>query len=411
LDVGRATSVAITLLVVAACSSESKNDSTNPGAGGTVESGAGGSAVGGAGGEDAASGGTAGAAAGAGGAAGSAGSGGSGACAGKDCLGGNCANGKCEPVLLASDADDAKLKAPLGIAVDATHVYFTVNEYVAGKGLVMRASIAGGQLETLASGQDFPFHIALDSTHVYWTNKVDAGDAGVSGGVLRVLKSGGSPELIAGNEPGAAGVSVDATHVYWANHTATGAVKQRAKDGSDSVMVLASGQNKPYETWCDPGNSGNVYFTVQEDGRVRSVPKSGTAITNLSDAVPSVRPLALDGSSVFFGVFLTPGDVRTIPVDQGPNQISAGVTSGANFAAVVDLTVDASHVYFTTQRNTSASAPTYEGDVMRAPKAGGPVELVWRNQVGLPNPAGITHDSQAIYWTEYDAFAVYKLAK
>jgi hypothetical protein len=321
-----------------ACSSSSQNDSANSGGTSSGGSGAGGVSAGGVGAGGAQQGGNAGAA-GTNPDASLGGTGGGVAGAG----GGGC-DGKCQPVLLASSGAEPKLVAPLDIAVDATHVYFTVNHYDdVGLGSVMKASIDGGGIVILASGQTAPYHIALDDEYVYWTNKIDDPDAGVSGSVMRVKKAGGAAEVVSPNQVGAAGISVDDTNVYWANHLAVGNVKRKAKDGSGTAVSIATGQNKPFMTRCDPGTSGFVYFTTQEDGVVRKVQKSVLGVTQVSDTNAGMRPLAIDGPDLFFGLFATPGDVRRTAKDAG-SPSSTGLAGGTNFSPVVHLAVDSTYV-------------------------------------------------------------------
>lgn len=69
------------------------------------------------------------------------------------------------------------------IAVDASGVYFT--ERGAGTGRVLRCPLAGcvGAPEVLATGEGLPLGIALDATHVYWAN-----EATTAGTIRRVAK-------------------------------------------------------------------------------------------------------------------------------------------------------------------------------------------------------------------------------
>ncbi|HLK93219.1 MAG TPA: thioredoxin family protein [Polyangia bacterium] len=78
------------------------------------------------------------------------------------------------------------------IALDATHVYFTIDEYHTGK--VGRVSRVGGPVEILASGLDRPWGVVLDDSYVYF-----ASEGGYRGAqfVARVAKQGGPYESLA----------------------------------------------------------------------------------------------------------------------------------------------------------------------------------------------------------------------
>lgn len=64
-----------------------------------------------------------------------------------------------------------------GIAIDATSVYFTVDD-----GTVRKVPLGGGPPVTLASCRSHPLAIAVDATSVYWTET--AGDG--TGSVMKV---------------------------------------------------------------------------------------------------------------------------------------------------------------------------------------------------------------------------------
>jgi hypothetical protein len=112
--------------------------------------------------------------------------------------------------------------APLGIAVNATDVYW-VNEEIAAvnfiDGTVMSVPIAGGTPNALASNQS-PYGIALDATNVYWTGVDSAavpGEATLTGAVLRISLAGGAPTTLASAPNVPAQIAVDGTSVYWTN--------------------------------------------------------------------------------------------------------------------------------------------------------------------------------------------------
>jgi len=69
------------------------------------------------------------------------------------------------PVTLASE----QTSTPIGLAVDATHVYFAS----ADAGTVSRVAKSGSPatVELLATGQGYPAFMAVDATAIYWANR------------------------------------------------------------------------------------------------------------------------------------------------------------------------------------------------------------------------------------------------
>ncbi|MBK9000712.1 MAG: hypothetical protein IPM35_33745 [Myxococcales bacterium] len=378
--------VVLALVGAVGCSSTTKNEGSNGSGGGGGSGGAsGGSSGGGAGGTP---------------------QGGSGGSSQGGTAGGTVACAVGAAVLLASSADTPSLKAPVDIAVDATHVYFTASAFNAGnQGAIIRVPIGGGAPEVLATNQTAPFSIALDQTHVYWVN------AGASASVMRVAKSGGSGngEVLALNQASPSGLSVDDAHVYWANNVSSGSIMRTMKDGTGSPATIAFGQNLPFATWAEPGSgsAAKVFFTVEGTGVVSAAPKGGGGTTTLSDPHPGIKPLAVAGYEVFFGLSAPPGAVFRVGTT-GAGQKAAKITGDADFSSVLDLAVDATHVYFTTQYLKGK----YDvGFVMRVPRGGGAAQHVCKSDGPTPNPAGIAVDETAVYWVEYDDSRVYKLPK
>jgi hypothetical protein len=70
------------------------------------------------------------------------------------------------PVVLASQQP-----GPIGVAVDATHAYWTCE----GDGSVRRRPLAGGETETIASGQQKPWTLVGTDVALYWVNASDDG--------------------------------------------------------------------------------------------------------------------------------------------------------------------------------------------------------------------------------------------
>jgi hypothetical protein len=90
------------------------------------------------------------------------------------CPGGVCQLAVCQP-------------APVGVAVDGSHVYWT-NEW---SGTVMKMGLDGSAPTTLASHQNQPHAVAVDASYVYWTT-FDWGTTG-GGTVMKVGLDGGTP--------------------------------------------------------------------------------------------------------------------------------------------------------------------------------------------------------------------------
>jgi hypothetical protein len=108
--------------------------------------------------------------------------------------------------------------------VDGTNVYWV--DY--GSSVVMQKPLAGGSAVTVASGQDYPVGIAIDATSIYFTNS-DAPNGGGRGSVVMVPIGGGSPTVLAMDQAGPGAIAVDATSVYWAIYGTSGAVEKIAK--------------------------------------------------------------------------------------------------------------------------------------------------------------------------------------
>lgn len=205
-----------------------------------------------------------------------------------------------------------------------------------GAGASGPASCEGAMV--LADGQDLSHHIALDATHVYWTTD------GLTSSVERTPKCGGAIETLYEGPDFvdiAQSLAVDDTTVYWV------------------------------------GGLGNG------DWGVRSIPKGGGALTDLAGGFDQVGSIAIDGDHVYFASNCGGDEVCIQRVSKTGGTVT---TMAAGLSSVVDLTLDATHVYW-------IGYPAY-GQIMRTPKAGGPVEeLSWMQE----QPQSLAVDDQFVY--------------
>jgi hypothetical protein len=330
----------------------------------------------------------------------------------KDCLGGECVNGKCQPVTLV-----ANRPSPWGIAVDQGTVFWSELGPSGVPGAAYRFEEPDGGRTFIKTYVD-PTWLTVFEGHLLWTGMTSPFAVG------RCPTSGAGCTFLSGFNPFPAGTIVasgagpyvnhpdravaDATGVYWTNAgssvvTRDGSVVvcRATGCGSPPPQQLALFQSHPrgiaiddtYVYWVNQGLG-----TETTDGAVLRIPKApGGIAEKLADSLQSPAYLAIDDNHVYWTNGGT-GTVMVVSKSGGDARVFADGQGGA-----WDIAVDGTGVYWTTlgPSGTIATCPLSGCDA-------GVKVLAEQSE-----PYGIALDDKAVYWTTFDPMAgtVMKLAK
>jgi sugar lactone lactonase YvrE len=115
-------------------------------------------------------------------------------------------------------------QGPRDLALDADSLYWTDSApfLPLPTGYIMKAPKSGGPAQMLAPAGGNPLGIAVDATNVYWVND----DVGT---VVRVAKTGGTPTTIAAGQMFVKAITTDAKAIYWTTQYQGGSVVMLAK--------------------------------------------------------------------------------------------------------------------------------------------------------------------------------------
>jgi hypothetical protein len=181
---------------------------------------------------------------------------------------------------------------PWGIAVSATHVYWTsyFRSYVA------RAGLNGENIELLVrTGETYAKQIVLNDTSAYWLRQ----------GIRKSALAGGVPVTLPATG-GASDLIVDGGSIYWTLTKvgdATGQVMKMGLDGENPTELASGPVGAGGLTVAD----GTVYW-ASSAGAVMAVPSAGGASRMVVGGLKSPSGVAVDASWIYW---TDPGDGTT----------------------------------------------------------------------------------------------------
>lgn len=298
-----------------------------------------------------------------------------------DCLGGECEEGECQPVNLATGQSD-----PLGLDVEGNYVFWTELVGPGGFGAVRSRELAPGSIPVpIATGLTSPETVVADGTHVYFGDTFGSGDVG------RAAYNGDDLNLQWLEPPGTFGPRLllsDSVHIY---ALLVSDPPVRASKGTSQNPQVMVGTNV---AWGGFLHEDELYFADPVAGEIFRIPIAP------DDGFPQLPVSVVSGQPDVVSVYIHDGRIYwTTAPENGPNDPLPGIAAGqdldggnlimygSNLSHSEDLVVDDDHIYFV-ERNVN-------GRLHRVTLDGTEV-----TDFGQSHSAGIDHDDTAIYWAD-----------
>jgi hypothetical protein len=323
-----------------------------------------------------------------------------GAC-GRDCLGGACVAGVCQPVVLGSE-----FTSPSAAALSATHVYF--REGAQGAGRILRIPKAGGNAEVVAQGVSNLVGVAIGGEQLYFAsgNAATLGE----GQVLRADLDGNNQRAFSPlRAPGIFSLIVPGLNVWYTERNALSTLVYRTpllSQGDPGAGVEAEFETVPGVLSSMTVNSGCLFYVAQN--APQQIMRNCTA-----GAAAEVHYAAGSDEIVFQPAESTDGDYLYFAQGTTLSRIALDPPAGAEALVsgrVGAPTADGEALYYMSRVVDGVIGCSSEFDLLRAskvPGAGAPTVLLARP---LPCPSALALDDAAVYWTSGSG-VVMKLAK
>jgi hypothetical protein len=307
-----------------------------------------------------------------------------GAC-GHDCLGGACAVGRCQAVVVYVIPSGAgAVDTPVALAVDATSVYFSVDatKAASARGSLWKVPITGGPPALLLGDQEVAaLDIALNGAYLYWA------PAAAVGRIAKLPRTGGTPEMVSKYayptvRDGGTRLAVDATSIYWS--TGTNVVKKAIDSvvvdgGTESVVTLGGGVVTGIAL-----DATSVDFADKGSGMAMKVPIGGGTSVPIGSPGALEGQIAVDATAVYRAM-----QGPLFPhIQKDPLGVGAAVKLRAG-DSIVDFAVDPSGAYWLER----------DGRVVMQSTDGATPAVVLATGSNASPPGRIALSANAVYWT------------
>lgn len=320
-----------------------------------------------------------------------------GAC-GRSCSASACEGGRCEPQLVATST--ATVNGELALANGS--VFWSA--FGAGDaGSIMRAPAAGGPSRSVAAGQDHPLDLVAIDGDVFWIN--NGSPCCGTDGKGAVMKSGqeGGPAVVLAEASSPLGIAVDSTYAYWSSGHS---IERVLKSGAGGKTTFASGASWKPESVSTRG--GAVYWS-DAIGELWRASALDMAATRLVATQGRPGAIAVTDDALYWVDRTSPGAIRRMPLEGGPQ-----ATLASNTSAAFGLAVDSECAYWVGTDNTSrddAGRALIDEAILACPLSGcGAANsrmIVFAND--QRSPFDVAVDAAHVYWTA--ANGVFRVAR
>jgi hypothetical protein len=348
-----------------------------------------------------------------------------GAC-GHSCLGGDCANGSCVPVVLASGQGDSvsgvpwypyttdggdPLVGPDRLAVDDSYVF-----WLNLRGEVMRVPVAGGDAVRVTKTKGTPGWIDLDDTFVYFST--------LGGEIFRVPKAGGNPVLLVPASPSRRGIFLLPGSPYpmefklfsgqlrWSDGGGIYGCPTAGCSGAPEILESGTAGARPFSFAID---SGGKMYASEEDHQ-----STGPGTETVSYAMTVYREnqwLGLTGPTAYYELQGGAHEVYALATtDFGPTGVVRWTESAVTFLSSGDalpgaprgLAIDDGFAYWSNAAVNDVDRSKRRASVVRCAKTGCAAPEVLAKAQLVPRAVALS--KVAIFWTTGEG-NVLKLAK